>query len=74
MPRNKSELIPEYSPAVTAWLITWYRLCFLDENCCAEEEHDFRALTYGEKSYWGQFGGNTLEPLARKVYDAQKQE
>jgi hypothetical protein len=78
MPRNKSELIPEFSPTVTAWMIAWH-IWISEPNGPAgrtlsvREDEAWDALSRDEKDQWDELPCD-LNAIAKQVYDAQKQE
>jgi len=76
MPRNKSEKVPQYSPAVTAWFIASHSVRALSENSvdqCDEEDRLFCLMTEDEQDKWGEMPWRDLDHLTKQVYDAAQQ-
>jgi len=77
MPRNKSELTPEYSPAVTAWMIAWH--IWISEPGgppgrmrSIREDEAWDDLSRDEKDQWDELPCD-LNAIAKQVYDAAQQ-
>lgn len=72
MPRNRSEKVPHYSPAVTAWFIAYRHVRHGDNTHTQSDEENrlYYLMTNDEQEKWGNMPWSEIDPIIKQVYDA----